>query len=155
MSKAEQVVNKLMELGYHISCAESCTGGLVAASIVSVANASAVFDASFVTYANDAKIKYLDVPEELIEKYGVVSEQVAACMALGAAKGNNAQIGLSTSGIAGPTGGTKEKPVGTVCFGISINEKVTSYTCHFGDIGRNQVREKSVEFLFDKLLELL
>ena len=110
----EQLVNKLIENNLHISCAESCTGGLVASRIVNVANASKVFDASFVTYANEAKIKYLGVSPETIVKYGVVSEEVVLEMAAGVAKETGAQVGIAVSGIAGPGGGTEKKPVGMV-----------------------------------------
>lgn len=155
MTIEEQVVNKLIEKGYHISCAESCTGGLAAASIVSVANASSVLDASVVTYANDAKVKYANVSPEAIKEHGVVSEIVAAEMAKGIALSNNAEVGVSTTGIAGPTGGTPNKPVGMVCFGFYICGKIHTFTEYFGDIGRNNVRRASVQFVFDKLLELL
>ncbi len=155
MNKAEVVINKLINKGYHISCAESCTGGMLTSQIVNIPNASLVLDASIVTYANEAKIKYLGVTSDTIDKYGVVSEAVAGEMAVGIAQANNAEVGIGISGIAGPTGGTKEKPVGTVCFGISINNELSTYTVLFGNIGRQIVREKSVDFVFDKLIELL
>lgn len=153
--KEVMVVKKLIERGYHISCAESCTGGMITAALVNVPDASRILDASIVTYANEAKIKYLDVKPKTIEAYGVVSEEVAREMAYGIATHNYAEVGVAVSGVAGPGGGTEDKPVGMVCFGISILGKLHSYTCQFGNIGRNQVREKSVEFVFDKLLELL
>lgn len=149
------VVKKLIERGYHISCAESCTGGMITAALVNVPDASRILDASIVTYANEAKVKYLDVKPETIETYGVVSEDVAREMAYGIATHNHAEVGISVSGVAGPGGGTETKPVGMVCFGIYILGNIHSYTCQFGNIGRNQVRAKSVEFVFDKLLELL
>ena len=155
MTLEEEVVTKLIEKGYHISCAESCTGGLVAASIVNVANASSVLDASVVTYANEAKVKYAGVDSSAIKEYGVVSETVAAQMAQGIACANNAEVGVSTTGIAGPTGGSEIKPVGMVCFGFYICGVTHTYTQYFGEIGRNNVRQKSVQFVFDKLLELL
>lgn len=151
----KQVVNRLMEMGYHISFAESCTGGLAAATLVSVPDASNVFDVSFVTYANEAKTKYLGVSEETIETYGVVSEEVAGQMAEGVAKEAGSEIGVGITGVAGPNGGTPEKPVGMVCFGICINGTVSTYTRKFGDLGRNEVRSKSVRFVYEKLLELL
>ena len=155
MTLEETLVNLLIEKGYKITTAESCTGGLVASSIVSVANASKVFDQAFVTYANDAKIKYLNVNEEDINKYGVVSEEVVKQMALGAQEMANANVALATSGIAGPGGGTVEKPVGMVCFGIAINDEVFTYTKQFNAIGRNNVREESVDFVLAKAIELL
>ena len=105
---AERVVNALIKHGLHISFAESCTGGLAAARIVDVPNASYVLDASFVTYANQAKVKFVNVAEESIAEHGVVSECVALSMAKGAAAAANAEIGVGISGIAGPSGGSRK-----------------------------------------------
>ncbi len=151
----EQVVSLLQKKNFHISFAESCTGGLCSARLVSVASASAVFDAGVVTYANEAKIKYLGVKPETIENYGVVSEPVSGQMAEGVAKAQNAQVGVGVSGIAGPTGGTATKPVGMVCFGFYVDGEVTTVTKQFGDLGRNVVREAATEFVYEKLYELL
>ena len=151
----EQLVNKLIETNRHISCAESCTGGLVASRIVNVANASRVFDASFVTYANEAKMKYLGVSPETIETYGVVSEEVVSEMAAGVAKETGAEVGIAVSGIAGPGGGTEKKPVGMVCFGFCVNGKITTKTCQFGNPGRNEVRTLSTEYALKTALELI
>ena len=151
----EQLVNKLMENNLHISCAESCTGGLIASRIVHVANASKVFDSAFVTYANEAKMKYLGVSPETILKYGVVSEEVVLEMAAGVAKETGAEVTIAVSGIAGPGGGTENKPVGMVCFGFCINGKITTRTCRFGNPGRNEVRAQSTEFALQTTLELL
>lgn len=151
----EQVVSFLQDKNFHISFAESCTGGLCAARLVGVASASAVFDAGVVTYANEAKIKYLGVKPETIECYGVVSEPVAGQMAEGVAKAQNAQVGVGVSGIAGPTGGTATKPVGMVCFGFYVDGELTTVTKQFGDLGRNVVREAATEFVFETLVQLL
>lgn len=151
----KEVVDLLIDKGYHISFAESCTGGLACGTLVGVADASKVLDVSFVTYANEAKMEYLSVDEKSIDSYGVVSEEVAYEMAAGVAKAAGSQVGVGISGVAGPTGGTKDKPVGMVCFGFSINGNVKTYTKQFGDIGRNKVRTKSVDFVFETLYELL
>ena len=151
----EQVVNKLTEKNYHISFAESCTGGLCCAEIVNVANASKVLDMSFVTYANDAKIKLINVSSDTIAQYGVVSEQVASEMAKGVSIAAGSNVGVGVTGISGPTGGTDKKPVGMVCFGFCINGNVKTYTEFFGNIGRNAVRKKSVDFVMKTLLDLL
>lgn len=151
----EQVVNLLIQRKWHISFAESCTGGLAAAELVDVPNASLVMDASFVTYAARAKVKFLGVTQESIDQYGVVSEQVAGEMAEGTARAAGAEIGVGITGIAGPSGGTLETPVGTVCFGFCVNGKVTCATKQFGSIGRREVREASVAFVFETLRELL
>ncbi|MGN0437348.1 MAG: CinA family protein [Lachnospiraceae bacterium] len=151
----QKVVQKLIEKNYHISFAESCTGGLAAAALVSVADASKVLDVSFITYANEAKIQYLNVSEETIKEYGVVSEMVAGQMARGVANTANSEVGVGITGIAGPTGGTKEKPVGMVCFGFFVNGVCITYTKQFGSIGRNEVRNASVHFVYETLYELL
>ena len=155
MALEEQVVDKLIEKGYHISFAESCTGGLCCGNLVNVTNASRVLDVSFVTYANEAKINFIGVSADTILTHGVVSEEVAYEMAQGVAKVANSQVGVGITGVAGPGGGTERKPVGMVCFGFYIEGKVYTYTCQFGEIGRNQVRKSSVEFVFEKLLELM
>ena len=155
MNIEEEIVTKLSELKYHIAVAESCTGGLVAAKLINVAGVSEVLDFSMITYANEAKIKFLDVTENDINKYGVVSEQVALAMAKGIAKLANANVGLATSGIAGPSGATKTKPVGMVCFGIYLNGECYTYTNYFGNIGRQNVRQQATQFILLKLKELL
>ena len=151
----KKVVDTLIEKNYHISFAESCTGGLACGALVGVADASRVLDVSFVTYANEAKTEYLFVDEKTINDFGVVSEEVACEMAEGVAKRADCQVGVGITGVAGPTGGTKDKPVGMVCFGISINGIVKTYTKQFGAIGRNEVRTSSVDFVFETLYELL
>ena len=151
----ESVVSKLIRNGMQISFAESCTGGLCSGALVSVADASKVLDVSFVTYANEAKMRFLGVKAATIREYGVVSEKVAHEMAAGVAQTAQSEVGVGVTGIAGPSGGTAKKPVGMVCFGISVNGSVKTFTTYFGEIGRNQVRQKSVEFVFEKLDELL
>lgn len=155
MALEEQLVDKLIEKDYHISFAESCTGGLCCGILVNVTNASKVLDMSFVTYANEAKIKLLGVSADTILANGVVSEEVAYEMAKGVAKAAESEIGVGITGIAGPGGGTAKKPIGMVCFGFCINGKTVTYTKQFGEIGRNQVRKSSVEFVYQTLLELL
>lgn len=155
MTIAEQLVAQLIEKGYHISCAESCTGGKLTGAIVDVADASKILNASIVTYSNEAKMKYLGVSKETLTTYGAVSEETAYEMAKGIANINDAEIGLSITGTAGPGGGTKEKPVGTVCFGFSVCGNVTTICKHFGDLGRNAVRDASVAFALQHTLSLL
>lgn len=152
---AEAVVARLAALGLRVAFAESCTGGLLAAGIVAVPDASRVLDAAFVTYANEAKIACLGVLPETLAAHGAVSEEVAGEMAAGAAHAAGADIGVATSGIAGPSGGTPDKPVGTVCFGFSIRGRVSTATCHFGDLGRAGVRAEAVRYALNTLLSLL
>ncbi len=151
----EQLVNRLIEKNWHIACAESCTGGLVASRIVNVANVSRVLNVSFVTYANEAKITYLGVSPSTIEAHGVVSEEVVSEMAAGVAKEAGAEVSIAISGIAGPSGGTDTKPVGMVCFGFYVNGAVTTKTCQFGNPGRNEVRAASTEYALHTAFELL
>ena len=150
-----RVVELLIEKGYHIAFAESCTAGLAAGKLVNVPDASKVLNVSFITYADEAKMKYLGVNQETIKAHGVVSEEVAYEMALGVAREAVAEVGVGITGIAGPTGGVPGKPVGTVCFGIAINGEVTTWREEFGDLGRNVVRDASVNFCYDRLVELL
>lgn len=154
-SKETRLVEILCGKGWRISFAESCTGGKAAAKLVNVPSASGVFDASFVTYANEAKIRFLGVSSDSIKSHGVVSEEVAAQMAEGTAKATGSQVGVGISGIAGPTGATPGKPIGMVCFGFYINGEIFSATKQFGTIGRNAVRNASVEFVYDTLLQKL
>ena len=152
--KEKKLVLKLIEKGYKIATAESCTGGMLAATIVNVPMASKVIDESIVTYANEAKIKYVGVLPETIEKHGVVSEEVACQMAEGVAKTAGSNVGVGISGIAGPSGGTATKPVGMVCFGFSVNGKTQTHTKFFKG-SRTSVRKKSTKFAILKLLEIL
>lgn len=151
----EQLVERLIEKNWHISCAESCTGGLIASRIVNVANASRVLDVSFVTYANEAKVRYLHVSPATIHEYGVVSEEVVNEMARGVAGEAGSEAGIAVSGIAGPGGGTDTKPVGMVCFGFYLNGNVSTRTCQFGNAGRNEVRRLSTDYALQTMLELL
>ncbi len=155
MALEEQLVDKLLEKNLKISFAESCTGGLCCGTLVNVTNASRVLDMSFVTYSNESKMKLIGVKADTILANGVVSEEVAYEMAEGAAATAGSEIGVGITGVAGPGGGTDKKPVGMVCFGFCINGKTTTYTKQFGEIGRNQVRKSSVEFVFQTLIEMI
>lgn len=154
-ARAALIVDILTAKGWTISFAESCTAGLAAAHLVDIPSASNVFHSSFVTYSNEAKVKYLGVSPETIGRHGVVSEEVAVQMAVGTARANNARVGVGITGIAGPTGGTDKKPVGMVCFGFVIDGKTLSATKQFGDVGRDAVRIASVEYVYSFLAEML
>lgn len=155
MNLEEKLVDLLINKKYHIVFAESATGGMCAARLVNVANASTVLKESLVTYSDEAKIKYLNVNPNTIEKYNVVSEEVAYEMALGASNLANCEISASVTGVAGPSGGSAEIPVGTICFGFNILGKITTKKINFGDLGRNIVRQKACDYVFEELLELL
>lgn len=149
----ELVVDLLIQKGYHISFAESITGGLCAAKLINVPNASKVLNESFVTYSNESKMKYLKVSKQTIDLYGVVSEDVAYEMALGVASITGSEVGVGVTGIAGPT--TDGTPIGNVCFGIAINGVCTTQIISFKDIGRNNVRKAASDYAFEMLYNLL
>lgn len=123
-SKCAQV---LLEKKETLAIAESCTGGLVSSLMTDISGSSSIIRANFVTYANEAKTKYLNVSEDTLSKYGAVSEQTATEMVNGLLNATNSDYALATTGIAGPTGGTKEKPVGLVYIGISNKKTLRVY----------------------------
>ena len=123
-SPEEQVVRLLKERNLTITAAESCTGGLIAGTLVNVAGASDVFGEAYVTYSNEAKQRLVGVRPETLEQFGAVSEETAYEMAAGAARAAGADVGLSSTGIAGPGGGTPEKPVGLVYIGCCVRGEV-------------------------------
>lgn len=150
----EQVVEELKKRNLKITTAESCTGGLIAATLVNVSGASCVLEEGYITYANEAKKKILGVEEEALRQYGAVSRQVAFQMAQGAAKAAGADAALSATGIAGPDGGTSEKPVGLVYIGCYFLGKTYVKENHFkGD--RMEVRRQTVQAAFRFLLECM
>ena len=140
MNINEALVALLVQKGLKIATAESCTGGLLAKLITDVSGASAVFDYGIVSYANEIKWGQLGVKRETVETYGAVSEQAAREMAQCAAKNAGADIGLSTTGIAGPTGGTAEKPNGTCYIGVYFNGTTTVTRVNTGLSDREQNR---------------
>ena len=140
--------------GLMLVLAESCTGGMAAQAITSVAGSSAWFDRGFVTYSNAAKIDMLGVSPKTLEKFGAVSEETASEMALGCLKHSQAQIAGSITGIAGPDGGTPEKPVGTVCYGVAQANQCVTSTQHFTG-NREAIRQQATAFLMRQLLDKL
>jgi len=144
------VCQKLLEKNLTIATAESCTGGLIASKLVDYPGISKVFKEGFVTYSNEAKIKRLNVKEETLEKYGAVSSQTAEEMAKGAALAAETDIGLAVTGIAGPEGGTHEKPVGLVYIAIYHRNQTYVRKSNYPG-GRNIIRERSANYSFDFL----
>ena len=135
-----QLLHLARSAGLTIACAESCTGGMVAASLTEVAGASDVFDRGFVTYSNQAKIEMLGVLPQTLQDFGAVSEQVAAEMADGALARAHVGLAVSITGIAGP-GGSAFKPEGRVCFGLAhLGFATQVQTVEFGALGRDRVR---------------
>ena len=149
---AAAVIAAARARGWTIATAESCTGGLVAGALTAVAGSSAVVDRGFVTYSNDAKSEMLGVPAETIEAHGAVSEPVARAMAAGARVTAGVDLAVSITGVAGPGGGSAEKPVGLVHFGCAGADGVEHEVRRFGDIGREQVRLESVRVALGLLL---
>ena len=137
-----------------LATAESCTGGGISQAVTEVAGSTSWFDCGFVVYSNASKTELLDVPDALIAQFGSVSEEVAAVMAQGALANSNANVALSTTGIAGPTGAVPGKPVGTVCFGWATKDAVHTERLVFtGD--RQSVREQSVRHALQGLLRFV
>jgi nicotinamide-nucleotide amidase len=141
---AHRVIAANLAAGRRIAVAESCTGGLVSAALTSVSGSSAVFEAGFVTYSNDAKVEILQVDTNILETFGAVSIATAWGMAQGALSRSGVDTAVAITGIAGPDGGTEKKPVGTVVFARAQKganpEDVIADTRQFGDIGRGPIR---------------
>ncbi len=151
----EAVVGHLLAgCGWHVAVAESCTGGLVASRLTAVPGASRYFDQGVVAYSNAAKVEWLGVPEALIAEHGAVSDPVARAMASGIRVRAGADVGIGVTGIAGPDGGTADKPVGTVVIAVALRESVTSRTLHLlGD--REQIRSQSAQAALDLVRRIL
>lgn len=151
---AQLVLSDAEAKNLKVATAESCTGGLVAACLTDIAGSSAVVDAGFVTYSNEAKRGLLGVPGDMIADFGAVSEPVARAMAEGAISHSRADVSVSITGVAGPGGGTPMKPVGLVHFATARRDGRIMHDSHrFGDIGRTEVRIKSMEVALTMLLE--
>lgn len=151
---AEKLVKVSTAKGVMIATAESCTGGMVSAAITDIAGSSAVFERGFVTYSNDAKVELLDVPSRLIQQYGAVSAEVACAMAEGAINHSRATISVSITGIAGPGGGSAEKPVGLVHFATAVKgSDIIHFERHFGDLLRGAIRRAAVDVALQALID--
>ena len=136
---ARQIVETAVRKKQQVTCAESCTGGLLAAALTDVAGSSGMFERGFVTYSNAAKTDLLVVKSETLDQFGAVSEQVAKEMATGAKDAAQADIAVAITGIAGP-GGSEHKPEGRVCFGLATNSGTITQTIDFSALGRGKVR---------------
>ncbi len=144
----------LQQKGWFLASAESCTGGMIAAACTDLAGSSNWFERGFVTYSNAAKTESLGVAASLIAEHGAVSEPVARAMAAGALRHSHAQVSVAVTGVAGPSGGSAAKPVGTVWFGFAVPGRVITEQRHFaGD--RAAVRAATVQHALRRLLELL
>lgn len=151
LALCQALAQALMQRGWMLTTAESCTGGLIAARCTDLAGSSQWFERGFVTYSNAAKAELLGVPMPLIDAHGAVSEAVARAMAHGALLHSSAQVSVAVTGIAGPTGGSLDKPVGTVWFGWQVGERASSERMVFsGD--RAAVRQATVDHALQGLL---
>lgn len=153
----EQLAERLMEKGWMLATAESCTGGMIAAACTDLAGSSNWFDRGFVTYSNEAKQDMLGVPQALIAAHGAVSEPVARAMASGAVAHSGARCSVAVTGVAGPGGGSEAKPVGTVWFGWHLegDSPQTHAECLRFDGDRAQVRQATVRHALHRLLQLM
>lgn len=152
---AEQVGTALKAHGMMLATAESCTGGGIAQALTDISGSSAWFERGFVTYSNLAKVEMLGVRQTTLEAHGAVSEAAVREMAVGALQHSRAHFAVAVSGIAGPTGGTPEKPVGTVWFGWAVRDGEVHASLHHLKGDRTSVREQSVQIALQGVLNLL
>ncbi len=153
-NQTRQLADRLVAAGLSISTAESCTGGLIAKTLTDLAGSSTWFDRGFVTYSNAAKVDMLGVQEQTLQQHGAVSELTAREMAAGAIRNSRAQVAVAVTGVAGPGGGSAEKPVGTIWFGFALHDQVSAEGKLFsGD--RAAVRTQSLQFALQQLNLLL
>lgn len=156
MDLAEQLIEKLKRKKWMLVTAESCTGGMIATAITDKAGSSAVFERGFVTYSNQSKIDCLGVSESTLKKYGAVSMQVAEEMAKGALENSQAKVSIAVTGIAGPDGGTPQKPVGLVYIGYGIKGGVVQAKAfNFTNLSRGEVRLNTTKEAIKILLSIL
>jgi nicotinamide-nucleotide amidase len=156
IERAETVLGAARAAGVRLTAAESCTGGLIMACLTEVAGCSDVVERGFVTYSNEAKLEMLGVAADMIDNHGAVSAPVVRAMAEGAIENSRAQASVAVTGVAGPTGGTPEKPVGLVHIAAARKGAETLHReCRFGDVGRTEVRRLTVEAALALLLKRL
>jgi len=143
-SISKKIVKKLIKKKIKISFAESCTGGLLSSAITSIAGSSKVFTIAIIAYSNESKIKVLKIPRKIIKRYGSVSAQVCKAMAINISKITRTKMSVSITGIAGPGGGSKKKPVGLVYLGIKIDNKISIKKYLFKNRGRSYIQKAAV-----------
>ena len=155
ISNVRKLIRICIKKRVRVNIAESCTGGLICSKIIAEPNASKIFEQGLVTYSNESKIKLLGVPSKVIYKHGAVSEQTAYFMAKGLAKNQNTNFSIAITGIAGPSGATKDKPIGLVYLSFyNINRQISVEKKLFKG-NRNQIREKSSNYAILKSLSLI
>ena len=154
LAEAANILDLCRRAKLKLALAESCTGGLIAATLTEIPGSSDVLDRGYITYSNRAKETELAVPKTTLEDFGAVSEQTARAMAEGALKASGADLSVAVTGIAGPSGGSAAKPVGLVHFAAARNGRVIAREIRFGDLGRTEVRRRSVLAALELLEEL-
>ena len=155
MNINEKIVFLLKRKKLRLAVAESCTGGMLSSAITSVSGSSKIFTTGLVTYSNQAKISILKIPKQIIKKHGAVSVQCCLAMVNNLSKISKAKVCISITGIAGPKGGSKQKPVGLVYIGIKVGKKVTINKCNFKNKGRVFVQKQTVKKSLDLLIKLI
>ena len=148
--ESKKLSELLISKNLSIAVAESCTGGSISSSLTSIPGASNYFNCGFITYSNNSKVNMLGVDPKTIELFGAVSEKVAYEMAMGASQNSQSDLAVSVTGIAGPSGGTLEKPVGMVCFGFYMNRNVETTTQFFSGV-RSEIVFESIAFALNEL----
>ena len=151
---AKKIVTLLKKKRFKLSIVESCTGGLLASSITSISGASKVFNLGLITYSNQAKIKILKVNNNIIRKYGAVSHECCSAMAKNLSRISKANINVSITGIAGPKGGTKQKPVGLVYIGVEKGNKIEINKCLFKSKNRSSIQKSTVKKALNLILSI-
>ena len=151
----KKIINLSIKRKIKISVAESCTGGLLSSTITSVSGSSKIFKLGLITYSNESKIKLLRIPKKLLKKYGAVSEQVCRAMVINVSKISKSKISIAITGIAGPKGGNKKKPVGLVFVGLKKGNKTTVLKYLFRNKGRIYIQKKTVNKCLNLILNIL
>ena len=155
MALNKNIVSLLLRKKQKIAIAESCTGGMLSSAMTSVSGSSKVFTIGLVTYSNESKINILKVPEKIIKKFGAVSVQCCLAMVNNLSKISKSKVCISITGIAGPKGGSKQKPVGLVYIGIKLGKKVVINKCNFKNKGRIFIQKQTVKKSLNLLAQLI
>jgi nicotinamide-nucleotide amidase len=155
MSLNKKIISLIKRKKMKLAIVESCTGGMLSSAITSVSGSSKVFNLGLVTYSNQAKTSILKVPQKIIKKYGAVSVQCCLAMVNNLSKISNSKICISITGIAGPNGGSKQKPIGLVYIGIKIGKKVMINKCNFKNKGRIFIQKQTVKKSLNLLAQLI
>ena len=155
MSLNKKIISLIKRKKMKLAIAESCTGGMLSSAITSVSGSSKIFTMGLVTYSNQAKTGILKIPQKIIKKYGAVSVQCCLAMVNNLSKISQSKVCVSITGIAGPKGGSKQKPVGLVYIGIRVRKKVIVNKCNFKNKGRTYIQRQTVKKTLNLLLKLI